>query len=179
MMTLTDHIIAVAEFVKVNNTYFDGYYPLAELDDELGVVNDGNQPIFPSDEFGNYFYFRLPHNLQFDYSNSNMIADAGGGIGVKYDIVLVACVRDADEGALLGNLLITLGNYCKNNFRLTKANWGITVILQELAKIKKENQTSAVQKVPDNMSLVSISFTFTVPFIYQSLRCIETPCKNC
>lgn len=178
-MTLVERITAVADFIQANNTYFGRFYPAAEQDEELGVINDGMQPIFPSDEQGNYFYIRYPHGIGFDYTNSNTFADAGGGVGVKYDLVLVACVRDADTGLLLQNLLNTLGMYCKGNFKLSKANWGIAVILQELSKIKKESQQAALEKLPDNMGLVSISFTFTIPYVYQPLRCIVDPCKDC
>jgi len=178
-MTITEHITAVADFIKENNTYFDKYFPFAEQDEIIGVVNDGYERIFPSDEYGNYFYIRYPHTAQFDTSNSNVIADMAGSIGIKYDLVLVSCVRDADETLLLENLLSTLANYCKGNFRYTKANWGAGAILQELIKIPDSDRVNALQRLPENMQVVSISFTYTIPYVYKALRCIQNPCKNC
>jgi hypothetical protein len=180
-MTVTQRISALATFIATNNTYFDKYFEYAIQDPKEGIINDTFQAIFPEDSYSNYFYVRYPHNgITFDMSNSNMLADGGGGaIGFVYPLILVACVHDANEGVLLQNLINTIGKYCQGNAKLTKANWGPATIIQELSGTDEQTQKSALQKLPANMSVVSLSFTFTVPFVYQKLSCIKNPCNDC
>lgn len=151
------------------------------MDDTEGYIHDGQQVIFPSDEFGNYFYIRLNKEVRFDNSQEYKIADLRQSVGVVYNCILVACCRNVDMDILLQNLLSTLGNYQTQNIKLDKLLYiSDDVLLQELAKMKgKENIDAALQKLPDDMDICCIHFTFIVPYVFQSMRCIENPCEPC
>lgn len=178
MQTLISKISSLTDFVKKNNPYFDRAFSYAVQDANIGVINDGDSPIFPADEYGNYFYIRHPNGLGFDYS-PQYIVGTNDSVGVTYQLILVAYIKEGNEGLLLQNIISTLGNYKDHSIRLTKFNFGNDVILQELSKLKAENINSALEKLPDTTCLCSVHFTFTIRYIYQSLACLTNPCTTC
>lgn len=177
--SLTQRLDNLKDFILRYNTYFNSGYADVSMH-ENGYVGTSDKVIFPADDMGNFFYLRLPKQLQADYNPGYSIADNSMGIGVKYDIILVACVIGGDNSLLLENMITTIGNYQQEDLKITKMIYrDDDVVAQELAGIKKENIDDAIQRFPDNLSICSIHFTFTTPFVIQSLRCIQNPCKSC
>jgi len=175
---LHQQLTKLRDFILTYNTYFDNGFDYVTQDGVTGYVANNEMQVFPADNFGNYFYLRLPNQLGFDYSELYKVSDCGGGVGVTYNIILVALVIDGDTEILVQNILTTLGNYNQNNIQMTKILiHAEDVISQELAKIDKSEIQSAVQRVPYNSSLCSVHFKFTVPYVYQSLSCIINPCS--
>ncbi len=177
-LTLQQRLTKLKEFILKYNTYFEMGFEDVFLHENGYVAND--VPVFPADNLGSYFYLRLPNALQADYANRYSIADSALGIGVRYDIVLVACVNDSDCSLLLENLITTIGQYQDEDIKITKMLYNPDdVVTQELGKIGKENLEAALQRFPDNIGIASISFSFTTPFVLQSLNCIKNPCIQC
>lgn len=184
MKALFDKISELAVYIAQVNTYFDTYFDYALQDETTGKIfgydKSGNpMNIFPSDEYGNFFYIRYPHKLGFDTTNVNMIADAQGGIGIKADMVLVAAMKDADPWLLIQNIINTMGLMCDLNASFKQALFGDNVILQELARIPKENIQEALKTLADDYTLVAVNFTVNQPFIFQRSNCITNPCLQC
>lgn len=177
---LQQRLNSLRDFILRHNTYFNEGYANAVQDDTTGQVNNGDGVVFPADDKGPYFYLRLPNSLQSDYNREYIIADPAQSIGVKYDIILVACVPNADSGILLENMITTIGQYNEETLRISRMLLNPDdVLLQELKKIKKENIQAALQKLPENCGLCSVHFSFTIPFVFQPLKCIQSPCLNC
>lgn len=177
---LQQKLTKLRDFILQYNTYFGRGYDNVVKDNSTGQINYGNDIVFPADELGNYFYLRLPNNLQPDY-NFPSIADSHLSIGVKYDVILVAIVSGADGSILLENMLTTLGRYQDEPLRMTKAIYQSDVVIsQELAKIGTDNIRAALQKFTESETgICSVHFQFTIPFIFQRLNCIQNPCKSC
>lgn len=176
---LQQRLTRLKDFILRYNTYFNHGFDSVSMH-ENGYVANGDKVIFPADDMGNFFYLRLPNHLQADYNNFYTIADNAMSIGVKYDVILVACAVEADNILLLENMITTLGKYQEEPLKITKMIYkDDDVVAQELARIKKENINDAIQRFPDNMSICSVHFTFTIPFVFQSLNCIQNPCKTC
>lgn len=175
---LQQQLTNLRDFILTNNTYFDNGFDYVTQDGISGYVATNDKPVFPADDLGNYFYLRLPNQLGFDYNEIYKVSDCGGGVGVSYNVILVALVVDANTELLLQNMLTTLGNYNQNNIKMTKILiHSEDVVSQELAKIDKSEIESAAQRIPLNSALCSVHFTFTVPYIYQKLSCITNPCE--
>lgn len=176
MPTLRSKISALRDFIMKYNTYFDSGYDNVQQDQNTGYIANETEIVFPADNKGNLFYIRHPYGLGFDYTNAYRASDERSNPGVKYDMVLVAMVDGADEGLLLENMLTTLGNYNIENIKLIKALFGVDVITSELSKIAKEDIQKAIQNIPENAAFCAVYFTFTTPFIFQSVNCIQSPC---
>lgn len=178
-MTLPQHLAKLKDFILLHNPYFKHGFDAVVLE-ESGYVAENGQIVFPADDLGNYFYLRLPNNLQADYNPQYSIADSYQSIGVKYDIILVACVVNGDNGKMLENIITTLGRYNDEPLRMTKLlHLADDIVIQELSKIGKENAEAALQRFPENMGICSVHFTFTIPYIFQQLKCLQDPCKTC
>lgn len=171
-------INALRDYILSKNTYFrNGYVNTIVLDG--AIVSDG-EGIFPADNLGNYFYFRLASNIGFDYSNVLDIADNHLSVGMRYDITMVAFVRDADNDLLINNIVATLGNYQQETLRITKAiRESDFALLEEIKTWSAENRKAAMERIPEDASIVSVAFSITVPFVFQSPNCITNPCKVC
>lgn len=168
----------IGEFILKYNTYFDNVFTDVVQDETTGIIHNG-EAIFPNDTLGNYAYLRLPKNIRFDYSSAYAIAEGITTPGLLTDVILVACVRDADSDVLLNNLLNTI-SACNQTIRLTNAIWQPEVVItQELALIPKENIGAALQKLDMNYTIVGIGFTVTNNYSLLDLSCITNPCKEC
>lgn len=165
------------QFIRKYNPYFDGSFSDVRQDMITGFVMSGETPVFPDDTLGNYFYLRIPANMNFDYSKEYIIAEGVNPIGIKVPVVLVACIKRGSAHTLLENLLTTIQQYLPDDIKFTSAtHLKEIVIAAELAKIPKENIESALDKVSEDYSIVSVSFVFTIPYQLRELNCIKTPC---
>lgn len=178
---LQQPLIRLKDWILRYNTYFNNAFPFVRLDDKLGIVADDEKLVFPADNLGNYFYFRLPNKVTFDYNTNVNISDTYNSIGLRANVVLVACMLDADADQLAYNLAATLGRYQDLNIRLIDTVFhSEDVLIQELAKMdSKENLQAALQRLPQNMTIVSITFNITTPYIFQQLNCLTNPCSPC
>lgn len=178
---LQQRLTKLKDFILTHNTYFKTGFDSVFMDSQTGIVNNDKAIVFPADDIGNYFYLRLPSGLGADYGNQYIISDCAKGVGVRYEIILVAIVDGADGSLLVENMLTTLMRYNNEELKITKAIYQAEdVIMQELAKIPKEDKESALQRFSTNeYGICSIHFTFTVPFVAQQLSCIQNPCRPC
>lgn len=164
-------------FILDNNPYFDRAYDDVYQDETVGIVHDNNQPIFPADNLGNYFYLRLPNNIRFDNASQFNLSECLDTPGLVYDIILVAILNNANADVLLHNLLSTLAAF-GGNINLTGASTQRAVIIgQELASMSVEMRDKALQNI--NSTLVSVYFTYTPAFLPTKLSCITNPCASC
>jgi len=148
------------------------------MDSVTGQIKNDQELIFPADDLGNYFYLRLPNSLGADYGKQYQISDVAQGIGIRYDVVLVAVVNDADNSLLLENMLTTLMRYNKEELKITKAIFQTDVII--LQELKKDLAPSALQRFSEgDTGICCVNFSFTIPFVAQQLTCIQNPCKSC
>lgn len=178
---LTSHLTQLRDFILQKNTYFDNGFAFAFQDVTEGYIFESDKVIFPADDLGNYFYLRLPDALKFDYSKEYQASDCYNGVGIVFDIVLVACVRNAEYDILVDNLINTLFSYKNQVLKQTKVILAQDeVILQELRKVKtKEDIEAALQRIPDDMTFCSIHLTFTISYVTQGTGCIVNPCLPC
>lgn len=178
---LQQQLTKLKDWILRYNAYFDNAYPHVHLHDKIGVVASNDLRVFPADNLGNYFYFRLPNKVTFDYNQNLSISDSSNAIGLKANIVLVACVRNADADQLSYNLAATIGRYQDLNIRIIDNVYDKDdVVIQELSKMdSKENLQAALRGLSDNMTIVSLTFTVSMPYIFQQLNCLTHPCKIC
>jgi hypothetical protein len=167
------------EFILSNNTYFAAGYANAVQDDETGIVYE-RMPIFPNDTLGNYFYLRVQRGAQFSYEGMYKMSDAVGSLGINAQIVLVACVKDADADKLAENLVMTMSRYHAEYIKLQQVIYqSELVVSQELALLSRENIQAALQRIDGDYTMVSLQFSYAAPVIVQPLKCITNPCKTC
>lgn len=172
---ILDALKRLEDYIMEYNKYFvESFYKVSM--DPKGYIMFGDSPVFPADEFGNYFYLRIPNNYQFDYDKQYILHEGDSNIGIKIPVILIACVHGGDPDVLLENLITTLQQYQPDDIKFTSAtSQKEIVIAQELAKIKKENLEAAQQKIDPDYALASISFTFTTPYEFKNLNCIKAP----
>jgi hypothetical protein len=176
---LQQQLTKIKDFILQYNSYYDKGYDSVVMDDFTGQINNGDETIFPADNVGNFFYLRLPNDLIPDYQLPP-IADNYLSIGVAYNIILVAYMDNGDSSKMLENLITTLGRYQDEQLKMTKLSCNIdSIVKKELFNMGKENLNAAIQRFPNGFGLCSISFTFTIPFVFQKLTCLEKPCLNC
>lgn len=177
---LAQSLTKLRDFILKYNTYFDSGFDNAVKDDSTGQVNDGTKIIFPADNLGAYFYLRLPKQLQADYSREYIISDPANSIGVKNDVILVAYYPGGDNAKLLENIITTIGRYNDEPLKITKMIYQTdSILFQELSGISKDDLKSALQQFPEDSAICCVHFTFTIPFVFQNLNCIQKPCKDC
>lgn len=164
----------IKEFILEKNTYFNNGYSDVYQNEEVGLVLSGNNPVFPAD-LGNYFYLRLHTNVTFSNGGVNSIADSIKGVGLNVNIVLVAIVKEAKHDILLQNLVNTIQAYCGEDISFNGATYNSDeVIRQELSFMTQDARDKAMANLPDNLAIVSLSFTYSAPFTFNN--CIYNPC---
>lgn len=174
---LQPKLIDLKDFILKYNPYLDNGYANVTLDNEVGIINDSKQIIFPSDKLGKYFYLRVPTKSTFEYSNP--IADNALSIRLNSDIILVSYLKEGDADLLGYNIAGTIGRYQDVNTKIKEILFhSDDVVRQELGKLTKENVSAALQKMRNSV-IVSIHFTMTFDYVFQQLNCIKSPCKDC
>lgn len=178
---LQQQLIRLKDWILRYNTYFNNAYSNVHINEKIGIVSTDDMPVFPADNLGNYFYLRLPNKVTFDYNQDFNISDSHNAVGLKANIVLVACMQDGDADQLSYNLAASIGRYQDLNLRLIDHVFhSDDVLIQELKGVEsKENLRAALQRLPDNMTIVSMTFQVTMPYIFQQLNCLPKPCRNC
>lgn len=174
---LKSHIEDIKDYMLEENDYFQNGFCNVYQNEEKGVVLSGDVPVFSAD-FGNYFYLRLPTNVSFTNGGAYMISDSIKGLGLSAQVVLVAVYQNGDSDKLLNNIVNTLQGKCGENIDFTSASYiAEEVIRQELSFMPQESRETALANLPPDLTIVSLAFTYTIPFIYS--RCIENPCPTC
>lgn len=174
---LRSNLARLKDFILQYNPYFNQGFDDVVMDETTGIVHN-NQPVFPADEYGDYFYLRHV-STRFDTGSQYQVSECIKGFGLQANLVLVACMRDADPDKLQSNLFNTLSAY-PVQIRLNDALFlSEQVLLKELARVKAENVAAALQRLDPGYTIVSIDFSLTELFNTTSLRCFETPCKSC
>lgn len=177
---LIQQLTSLKDYVLQWNPYFDRGFDRVRMDDARGWILSDDTPVFPADDLGNFFYLRLPSKISYDYSNIYSSHDNKGGVGIVAEVILVACMRDADEFQLAGNLITTIGNWQGANTQLRDTLLRQDdVVMQEMAKFKKPVIEACLQGMPEDMTMVSITFKMTASFKFKNLNCLSNPCKSC
>jgi len=176
---ISDKLALLKDFILLHNPYFNQGFDDVILDDSTGYVfND--QPVFPADNLGNYFYLRLPNNVTFDYDTIYKTSECASEPGIKSAVILVACMRDADRDKLFLNLLSTILAFKVARIKFISGSYQPDAIVsQELAKIDKSNIEAALQRLPEDYTLISITFSLGVNIFPLALNCIQNPCNEC
>lgn len=165
------------------NPYLTKGFNHAWIDDETGQVFAayGKEMIavFPNDQLGDYFYMRTPQRINFSEAKDYKMVECLRGTAVSGQVILVACVRDADSDQLVHNLANTLQSYSSDLMLNSAIFQSEFVMLQELAKMKEENISAALARIKPDMTFVSLTFTMRSEFQYTPLQCMTKPCKKC
>lgn len=169
-------------FILEYNKYFGESFTDVSLSPYTYYIMSGEQPVFPADNLGNYFYLRTPNYTKFDYGKQNIQMEGVNGIGLNIPLTLVACVRSANPDTLLENLITTLSQI---NFTQDALPYDIKfiqctsqkeiVIMQELSKMPVETIKSAIMAVDKDYAIASITFTISSPYQFQKISCIKSP----
>jgi hypothetical protein len=173
---LYDKLIELKNHVLLKNTYFNKGFSFTYQDQGIWSDEDDKEPIFPRDDLGNYFYFRLPNDIGLTTIPALAVGDCAVQASAQAQIILVACVRNADNDLLMKNLINTISDmpvYAKTftSGILMKEK----VVRQELSFLSGDELQNALKKIPKDYSIVSINFTITNPISFN--RCIENPCS--
>lgn len=160
---------SLRDYIKLKNPYFDEALELA--------YNKPEAEMFIDDNRGDYFYLRLPNNIQFVQGGEYVMTECSAGIAARATVVLVAFKADGDEDILLANLVNTLQASGKTIQFVSAIYRRETVVQEELRGQTKEVIDSALQRIPDRMAIVSV--TFTVAAAVALNLCILNPCKSC
>lgn len=164
------------EHIMTKNPYFDVGYDDVYQDETTGIVHN-SEPVFPADNLGNYFYLRLPNNIRFDSSNTFQYSECDNSPGKVYDMILVAVVANANPETLLDNLISTLGTFQHLVSFSSAIIQPAVVINQELSFMSKEDRDAALKRKPENLTIVSLSFSYTIETLINN--CITEPCSTC
>jgi hypothetical protein len=175
-----DALQTLANYIRTNNPYLNNVYSEVVQHILTGYVQTHEEVIFPNDTLGNYAYLRVPNAMQFEDGPQYEHSEGVLNVGLRLPVVLVAVMRGADEEQLLENLITTLMQYSASMpepyIKLTSATYQKDVIvINELAKVPKNDVRAAIGKIDDDMVMASLSFVFTIPYQYKQLACIQTP----
>lgn len=172
---LNSTIIQLKNFIKSKNTYFNEGIAEVYQDADAGLVDTNGVPVFPDDTRGNYFYFRLSDSLSFTQSNEAAISDCFPGFLASSNITLVAVVNNANPDILLNNLFSTIQLFGGAQRSITSAILrSQAVARQELSFMSADNLKAALQRIPQETTIVSINFTISNPVNLN--ECVNNPC---
>lgn len=166
---------SLRDFIIENNSYFNKGFYNAFQDNQTGKIYSGDKVIFPDDTLGNYFYLRLPKNYSFSENTYFATDECHRAIGLNAQVVLVACMCNADTDILLFNLVNTIGSFNEVIKIVSATGDSTNVIATELAKISKENIDAALQRLDKDYTIVSVNFTYTKGFDFVDLNCLTNP----
>lgn len=179
-MILQPRLTELKNWILKYNKYFDEAFDNVELSEERGIVHNGDKAVFPADNFGSYFYLRMPSTMTPLYAEQYKIADNWLSVGISADINLIAYMADADPDKLLANLLATVGRFGENTVIKKLLLHSEDVIMQELSRISPDNAAKALQNQNERKAaLVGITFSIQFPYSFPELNCITNPCRTC
>lgn len=173
----------LTDYVLQHNPYFNKGFANVTRDEEIGIVANWTEPVFPSQKHGDYFYIR--YNGVVGLTNAPAAQMMEGQFGAQYNIplMLVASVNNADSDVLFQNLLTTLSSYRPKGTQgvvYTSASQEMGEIVNaELAGLKPEDRRAALKRLPKYGTLVAIRFTLSMIITIQPLTCIQNPCEIC
>lgn len=177
---ITNKLIGIRDRILQYCPFFSAGYSDVYQDDELGIIADGNEIVFPNDTLGDYFYLRIPDTNTFRQNNSYRISDKLMGYESVSNIYLVAVVANADPDILISNIV----NLIRDQEGVILRDWvgqsGV-ILRRELSKLDgNENIQAALQRLDSTQTIVSVGFSITVPVNpYVKPDCLPNPCKEC
>lgn len=178
------NLISFVNYIKSQNTYFDKGYGIAFKDEATKQVfcpdNEKFIAVMPNDTLGNYFYIRYEKGVEFSEDFAGRPGDCpelGLSFNDRMNVILVACVRDADELKLLNNLRATCAKFSTLK-AIPKSATLIRelVVASELSGMEKEDIESALQRL-SGWTIISMSIALTSSYI--PTNCVINPCKSC
>lgn len=173
---LNEKLIELRDYVLESNPYFQegiiGVYK-----DDRGIADEKGY-VFPSDSRGDYFYLRLPVDIPIVVDNRFAVSDCKTPLGAVAPIVLVAIVRNADPDKLLQNLLNTIMAFPAEGKGVSSVSpHKESVVASEMSGLNADVIRKALQTIPDEFTIVSITFTLSVGIKYSN--CFVDICKSC
>lgn len=166
----------IKDAILVDNDYMFAGFANVSVNPMIGVVVDMDDmeiPVFPADTFGNFFYLRSDGDVKFGGSIGTGVSDDNSALGVSFGLVLVACVKDADEDSLLNNMLNTLMDY-QNDYWIEVASADVNkynVVAKELSGMDRESKMKALSNIPKESTIISIKLNIRTIFN-------KSNCKN-
>lgn len=180
MYSIIDDLTA---YILQHNPYFNKGFANVSRDEELGILANWTEIVFPSQKHGDYFYIRYNGPVGLSNAAAAQMSECSAAAQYNIPLVLVASVREADSDKLFNNLMITLSAYKAKGFQGIVFNAAsqemVEIVTTELQGMKKEDRSAALKRLPKDGTLVLIRFTLTSIITIQSLSCIQNPCKTC
>lgn len=180
----TANIISFKDYVLSQNTYLGKGFAVAFKDEQTKKVycRDGTEltPVMPNDTLGDYFYIRYERGVKFSTDLNGRIADCaelGLAFNDEMQVVLVVCVRDADEFTLLNNIRLTCSKF--PTFKAVPVGATLIrelVVANEMAGAEKDDLLAALQRL-GNWTVISVNINLNSQ--YLPTNCITNPCKTC
>lgn len=177
---ITAKLTQLKEKILQNQQYFAQGFVNVMQHPENGIISNKETIVFPADNLGDYFYFRVPKDIDLRLSPQDTITQCASGYITGAEIYLVACVSDADPEQLVVNLINLLRDKCGGELVLRSFSTNPEAILmRELSGIEKENIEAALQRLDPSHTIVSITFSITSVIPYIKPDCLPDPCKQC
>lgn len=182
-MTTAD-FIALKDYFLQTNPYFSDGYALAFKDDETNMIfqrdDAGFRAVFPLDNKGNYFYFRLDSTVSVQESIAERVVDCGTARITFLDsliVQMVAIVKEADEWTLINNIRNTAMSYGQYDvIPTTYIPIRELVVSSELSGVEGEEMRKALTNLK---SETIVRVTLNIRKRYTPSDCILNPCKSC
>lgn len=184
MTTFLDILTEIKSMLLQHIPVFDEGYAYARLDPNLGlVVTQGNEARYVgiTDVEGDYFYIRVPHSVNGQYTSAITGAaarskqDCSVAITQKCPCALVAIVKEADEFKLSDALVNEL---LKTKVIEVKAIWidPVAIVEQEFKGLDAATINIVKARIGDR-TIVRIDFDITRNF--ETHNCNYQICKTC
>lgn len=169
-------LIELRDYVLEKNTYFSKGFSLVYQDEGVWYGEDDKTAVFPADNIGNYFYFRLPSDVGLAINDAYKIGNCLTPVVASASVIVVAFVKDADTDLLVTNLVNTFQSKSGVGFNSAIIS-NEKAVRQELSFLSGDNLNSALARIPKNTAIVSVNITLTVPLAFNN--CIVQPCIPC
>jgi hypothetical protein len=178
-----DDFEKLKDFILDKNAYFNAGFANACKDDTTQAIyvreNLELKPVFPADNYGNYFYLRNEESIRHEAQVDGRATDNGAQRLTFLDTIavqLVAIVKDADAYQLIENLVNTVmmneGAYVQPITTMWNRE---QIVATELKGMKVDDMQSALQRLRHE-TIVRISMNMSKHFIPGN--CIVNPIKQ-
>lgn len=178
-----DDFEKLKDFILDKNPYLNAGFANAYKDDATQAIymreNLELKPVFPADNYGNYFYLRNEESIRHEAQLEQRTTDNGAQRLTFLDAItvqVVAIVKDADAYQLIENLVNTAMMYEGAYVQPLTTIWNREqIVATELKGMKADDVQSALQRLRDE-TIVRITMNVSKYFIPGN--CIENPIKQ-